>query len=67
MILGKTLGYDLEPALANIEISLTFHDRVNDLVMVQFQGQSKLHKRNWNRRTERNLYRIYRHVFSKKP
>ena len=32
--------------------------RVNDLVMVQFQSLTKVQKRYWSQRTERDLYRI---------
>ena len=34
--------------------------RVNDLVMVQYDGLTKVQKRHWSQRTERDLYRIAR-------
>ena len=34
--------------------------RVNDLVLVQFQGLTKVQKRHWSQRTETELYRIAR-------
>ena len=34
--------------------------RVNDLVLVQFQSLTKVQKRHWSQRTERDLYRIAR-------
>ena len=34
--------------------------RVNDLVMVRFGGLTKVQKRHWSQRNERDLYRIAR-------